>query len=117
MDDKYFITGSRDKTCKLWTIDESTDKPTLYGSFSFGKVGVTAVAFAPNKVTLDGKSVYLIAVGLETGLLQLWVFSEGETDFTCVSKFPEQYVELFIVFFFKIFYLHFFNLVCVIVML
>lgn len=90
MDDKYFITGSRDKTCKLWTIDENTDKASLYGKFSFGKVGVTAVAFAPHTIQANDKSFYLVAVGLENGLIQIWKFAEGESDFTCVLNFPEQ---------------------------
>jgi len=73
MDDKFFITGSRDKTCKIWSIVD--DNVSEIASFTPAKVGVTSVAFAPSTYQSDS---YLIAVGLENGLIQLWSFSPSQ---------------------------------------
>ena len=90
-DDKFFITGSRDKSCKVWTLDTSSNVPTLFGKFAF-KTGVTAVAFAPTLVRLEGSDEYsyLVAVGLETGLMQLWAFTAATASFACVLELPVQ---------------------------
>ena len=94
-DDKYFVTGSRDKSCKIWTIDSDTNTVKLFGKFSPAKIGVNAVSFAPRKVrTLEDSEVesYMIAVGLENGLIQLWTFIDGGAEFSCYLHVPAAYV-------------------------
>ena len=89
-DDKYFVTASRDKLCKVWNVAES-HQPILFGSFSPAKVGITAVAFAPLQVSLnneDKEKVYLLAVGLENGLMQVWTFRKGSPEFSCLLHVP-----------------------------
>ncbi|KAK2720771.1 elongator complex protein 2-like isoform X2 [Artemia franciscana] len=69
IDSLYFVTGSRDKTVKVWGV--STD--TVWKPISQGlelEESVTSVAFAP----ISGK--YIIAVGLENGIICVYEWSQ-----------------------------------------
>jgi len=80
-DDKYFITVSRDKKALIWSEavkdDGKANVSSCLGNFVVcGKAldlseSITAVDFAPS---LHGNN-YLIAFGLETGLIQLYSWS------------------------------------------
>ncbi|KAJ3076285.1 Elongator subunit elp2 [Podochytrium sp. JEL0797] len=63
-DDKYFATGSRDKTVKVWCLDRVVASRECEVSIQ-GESSVTALAFTPWD-QLGGKG-YLLAVGHENG--------------------------------------------------
>ena len=90
-DDLFFVTGSRDKVCKIWKLNEDDDSFTLYGKFTPSKSGITSVSFAPRKVKIQKDKddfSYLLAVGLENGIIQLWSFNEDKPEFTCSLSVP-----------------------------
>ena len=85
-DDSLLATASRDSTIKLWTVtagveDSSSnrDRATLVSTqpsliLPPFPAAVTAVAFAPQ---CTGAGAHILAVGLESGQLGLWVVSTG----------------------------------------
>lgn len=90
-DGSLFVTGSRDKSFKVWGRE-----PT--GSFAEAsvvqsrKIAVTAVAFAPDlALPLLGDHTFGLAVGYEDGLMELWgVSKSGEC--TLLVEVDERYV-------------------------
>lgn len=65
-DSKYFVTGSRDGTAVIWSKNE--DNQYIGSKFlELKNESVTALAVAPEIVS----SNYIIAVGLESGIIQL----------------------------------------------
>lgn len=77
-DDAYLATGSRDKKVKVWRKGTSEKDGQQVPSWSLDssllfKTGVNAVAFFP--IAGEGTWRYLLAVGLENGLISLWVGS------------------------------------------
>ncbi|GKY91911.1 hypothetical protein MPSEU_000162700 [Mayamaea pseudoterrestris] len=101
-DETIFASGSRDGCIKLWKIsnDDSTLNVLPLCSFAphhhvDGKPdAVTAISFAPHPLGNDIASM-ILAVGLESGLMELWKLSldkEGTTatpQIRCV--FPPSY--------------------------
>ncbi|KAG5896915.1 hypothetical protein JTB14_028143 [Gonioctena quinquepunctata] len=74
-DSKYFGTGARDGKVVIWSINEEKDVPTSLGKCGIASKplelkneSVTAVSFAPCLV--HGK--YFVAIGFETGLINLF---------------------------------------------
>lgn len=61
-----FATGSRDKTVKLWTIEESTSIKQVATLPPF-KESVTALSWTKG----------LLAVGMDNGLIELWSLSHN----------------------------------------
>jgi len=76
-DCKYIITGSRDKSIKIFALDDKTVTQSCSKKF---KSGVTAVEFSKDMITesenskLSIKRGYLFWVGLETGEIILCGF-------------------------------------------
>eukprot|EP00743_Colponemidia_sp_Colp-15_P000855 GILK01000943.1.p1 GENE.GILK01000943.1~~GILK01000943.1.p1 ORF type:complete len:632 (-),score=154.96 GILK01000943.1:158-1855(-) len=73
LDDRYFATGSRDKTVRVWK--QNASQPLSWQEDSILPAcqhAVTAVAFAQTLV--NGSR--MLAVGLESGQLQLYLGSE-----------------------------------------
>jgi elongator complex protein 2 len=85
-DSKHFITGSRDGKVAVWGHSiETFETASPLGQYSLRSKplellnqSVTAVAVAPVKVAPD---VYLVAVGLESGCINIYKWSSvsGET--------------------------------------
>lgn len=86
-DSNLLATGARDGMVKIWKIadngenETSTSEICKFEPFSKQKdkkvIPVTAVAFAPSPV--DNNAI--LAIGLESGLIELWSFnlnSDGE---------------------------------------
>ncbi len=74
-DDKYVISGSSDKTLKLWELATGQELRTLTGHSS----SVNAVTVTP-----DGK--YVIS-GSDDNTLKLWDLATGE----CIATFTADY--------------------------
>ena len=76
-DDKYFATGSRDKKVLIWNR-LSWKQDSCLPMFSDA---ITAIAFAPCSID----SEYVLAVGLESGVIQLWkgICSEEGMSWKC----------------------------------
>ncbi|XP_044261975.1 probable elongator complex protein 2 [Tribolium madens] len=77
-DSKYFATGSRDGKVAVWTKNENKQEKSVLGLYEAASVhlelkneSVTAVAFAPDCVL----GSYLIAVGLEVGVIHCFKWS------------------------------------------
>jgi len=70
-DDKFIATGSRDKTVKIWRLDENQNETPKLVEFCSLKLAsaVTAVTWMPCKTHL-GKE-YMLAVGMENGAIQI----------------------------------------------
>ena len=68
--DKFFVTGSRDKSVKIWGIQDDAgdykDKPIEI--LPLFKTSVTAVAWSPHRLV----NAYMVAVGMEDGCLEIW---------------------------------------------
>jgi elongator complex protein 2 len=85
-DPTMLATGGRDGHVKIWrlTVSASTVSCSVIGTFEAtsrsGKKAepVTAVSFAPIKCAGDDP---LLAIGLETGLIELWGIRQGECKF------------------------------------
>ncbi|CAE1237158.1 ELP2 [Acanthosepion pharaonis] len=75
--DKFFLTASRDKKVTAWKCpDQENDSPKIMGSLVL-ETSVTAVDMAP---TLTPCQRYLVALGLESGLIYLYTWSpDSET--------------------------------------
>ncbi|CAA7395598.1 unnamed protein product [Spirodela intermedia] len=78
-----FATGSRDKTVKLWAIAGGAVRLALtlppFGS------GVTALSWAGRNRSLNHG---LLAVGLESGLIELWSLTGGSGGPAVISAQP-----------------------------
>lgn len=80
-DSKTFATGSRDAKVVIWTRTETDSKSSLgpfkaLGALDLAKNdSVTALAFAYG-YHQGHNGVYLIALGLETGFIQLYSFND-----------------------------------------
>lgn len=71
-----FATGSRDKTIKLWTVEENSVKQLA--ALPTFKESITALSWAGLDRHL---STGLLAVGMDNGLLELWSLSlNGKAD-------------------------------------
>ncbi|KAL6188026.1 hypothetical protein ACLB2K_039420 [Fragaria x ananassa] len=71
-----FATGSRDKTVKIWTVGKDSSVKLLATLPQFSS-SVTALSWAG----LDSKKNNgLLAVGMESGLIELWSLSVNRTD-------------------------------------
>ncbi|PNF19334.1 putative elongator complex protein 2 [Cryptotermes secundus] len=83
-DSKYFITGSRDGKVAVWGHEGATSETasplhqyTLSSKpLELPDQSVTAVAVAPVKIAAD---VYLVAVGLESGCINMYKWSPVST--------------------------------------
>ncbi|KAI8887665.1 WD40 repeat-like protein [Backusella circina FSU 941] len=74
-DDRFFITGSRDKTVKIWSHTPDNKNWTCVATIKCTEA-VTAVDFAPALV--DDK--YVVALGLENGHIQLLSSVDNEAN-------------------------------------
>uniref|UniRef100_A0A1D1Y0D5 Elongator complex protein 2 n=1 Tax=Anthurium amnicola TaxID=1678845 RepID=A0A1D1Y0D5_9ARAE len=72
---RQFATGSRDKTVKIWAIEETFVKQILaLPQFS---CGVTALSWVGRERSCN---MGFLAVGMENGLIELWsLFGDGPT--------------------------------------
>ncbi|KAK9118606.1 hypothetical protein Scep_016699 [Stephania cephalantha] len=71
-----FATGSRDKTAKIWAIEDGSSVSLLLTLPQFSS-SVTALSWiGTNSSTNPG----LLAVGMESGLIELWTLSRGKPD-------------------------------------
>ncbi|EOY00048.1 Elongator protein 2 isoform 1 [Theobroma cacao] len=71
-----FATGSRDKTVKIWAVEKASSVKQLLTLPPFNS-SVTALSW----VGLDRQRNHgLLAVGMESGLLELWSLHVGRTD-------------------------------------
>lgn len=80
-DSKYFATGSRDGKVVVWTINKDKQRTNILGQceaasdpLELKSESVTAVAFATGLLA----KFYLIAVGLESGVIHLYKWSPEE---------------------------------------
>lgn len=77
-DSHYFVTGSRDKRVIVWEpSDESCSSYRISGQPMECADSVTAVAFAPH---LLSNGVYMVAVGLDNGQIELLTWSPSQSE-------------------------------------
>lgn len=75
-DSLYFATGSREGKVVVWCKNDEKDPKKLIGQYEAASVhldlkeSVTAACFAP--ILVKGK--YLIAIGLESGVIHLYLW-------------------------------------------
>lgn len=97
-DDKFFATGSRDGKVAVWSKSESIQENSLreyksVATLDLPSSSVTAISFAQQNIAED----YLLAVGLESGIIQLHKFdgksfellktlNHSEAHHLCVNK-------------------------------
>jgi elongator complex protein 2 len=70
-----FVTGSRDQSFILWHLVEEENKwcPLLDDNMMVVDKAITAIAFAPQILAFENQKIsYLLAVGLEDGLIHLY---------------------------------------------
>uniref|UniRef100_A0A0A9W8Z0 Elongator complex protein 2 n=1 Tax=Lygus hesperus TaxID=30085 RepID=A0A0A9W8Z0_LYGHE len=88
-DSAFFATASREGICAVWSSDHLRDAQTkdavavatkdwLAGPTKAFPESVTSLAFSPR--LLSGDSVYLLAIGTESGTVHLASFSSSSTD-------------------------------------
>jgi periodic tryptophan protein 1 len=63
----FIVTGSTDKTVKIWDIADSTSGPTVIASRNLGVGKVFSATFAP-----DVQTAFRLAVAGSKGNLQIW---------------------------------------------
>ncbi|XP_014211711.1 probable elongator complex protein 2 [Copidosoma floridanum] len=69
-DSKYFATGSRDGKVGIWSKNIANNKkPLLVTDFCSNGSSVTALAFAPSKIS--NKFLYVLAIGFEHGCIDI----------------------------------------------
>lgn len=89
-DSKYFCTGSRDGKVVIWNRTETDSGTSLgpYGAVSTLELSkndsVTALAFARNQ--FKESNSYLIAIGLDHGVIHLYSFSDNWTHLFTIEK-------------------------------
>lgn len=71
-----FATGSRDRTVKIWKIEENGESGTRVNEFSVlpqFSSSVTALSWSPQNNFRED----LLAVGMENGLIEIWKIEPG----------------------------------------
>lgn len=88
-DSKYFATGSRDGKLVLWHKNNEIDPKPLIGQYEAAPnflelkgESITAVAFAPELINKE----YFLAIGLESGLIQLYKWYNDWSLITVLDK-------------------------------
>lgn len=89
-DSRYFATGSRDGRVVVWTRNDKKEAVGVLGGYEavpnyleLKNESITAVAFAPSSAFL--RSSYLVAVGLESGLIRLYEWrTAGDWRQACI---------------------------------
>ncbi|XP_071696930.1 elongator complex protein 2 isoform X2 [Rutidosis leptorrhynchoides] len=72
-----FATGSRDKTVKIWAVQKDNSCAQLIMTLPTFKTSVTALSWAGlDRKNNDG----VLAVGLESGLIELWSISLRKSE-------------------------------------
>lgn len=69
--DRFFATGSRDKTVKIWNFSETREgspQVQLNVTLPIFRSSITALAWAPSAAA----ETYVLALGKEDGSLELW---------------------------------------------
>ena len=112
IDDKYFVTTSRDKRACIWDGDSSEAKPLNNNEKALNRncelsESITACSFAPKLVDSNKRYIleellvyycqflvfsYLIAFGLETGRIDL-VLWDLKDDFRFYKTIPDRLVD------------------------
>jgi WD40 repeat protein len=75
------VTGSKDKTAKLWRLSPDGLDATCTATLKGHKNNVSSVAFYPNAL--------ILATGSEDKTVKLWHFSSEGSDATCVATLEE----------------------------
>lgn len=89
-DSKYFGTGSRDAKVVIWTRHDTDSNSSLgfYKSVDILELNktdsITALSFA--KDYLKEENTYLLAMGLETGIIHLYSYSNQWTHLFTIEK-------------------------------
>lgn len=97
-DDKFFVTGSRDGKVAAWWKSDAIEESSLkeyqsVATLNLPSSSVTALSFAENNLGDD----YLVAIGLESGIIHLYKFdgktfellrtlNHSEAHHACVNK-------------------------------
>lgn len=71
-----FATGSRDKTVKIWSIQERSSVKQLTTLPQFSS-SVTALSWSSHKTSTDKG---FLAVGMESGLIEVWSLFSKNVD-------------------------------------
>lgn len=79
-----FATGSRDKTVKIWAIEEGSSVKQLMALPQFSS-SVTALSWAGLDRFSNNSNNGLLAVGMENGLIELWSLSVYRTSHGCLA--------------------------------
>lgn len=80
-DDKFFATGSRDGKIAIWKRNEKSEASSL-GNYSCSSIitlpseSITALSFARRHFNEED---YLLAIGLESGIIKFYNFDGNET--------------------------------------
>ncbi|XP_010932527.2 elongator complex protein 2 isoform X1 [Elaeis guineensis] len=77
-----FATGSRDKTVKIWAIEDGSSVKQLMTLPQF-RDSVTALSWAGRDAACNAG---LLAVGMDNGLIELWSLSSGRPTTGCGSE-------------------------------
>ncbi|KAL6543797.1 hypothetical protein OROGR_010294 [Orobanche gracilis] len=79
-----FATGSRDKTVKLWNFEKGSSVK-LFMTLPTFKSSVTALSW----LGVDRRTnLGLLAVGMESGLLELWRLSNTKSENSSIAVVP-----------------------------
>lgn len=78
-----FATGSRDKTVKIWAIEDGSSVKQLITLPQF-RDSVTALSWVGRDPACNAG---LLAVGMDNGLMELWSLSGGRPATGCGSEF------------------------------
>ncbi|XP_047341599.1 elongator complex protein 2 [Impatiens glandulifera] len=73
-----FATGSRDKTVKIWGIEENSSSVKLLVALPQFSSSVTALSWA--SIDNEKRDEGILAVGMENGLIELWRTSISRTE-------------------------------------
>ena len=75
-DSMIFATGSRDKSVTIWRLTNSGEGDgegvDVIALSTISTKVVTALSFAPHPISSHGTDYYLLAVGFEDGLMEIW---------------------------------------------
>lgn len=77
------VTGSRDKTCKVWKLDKSEGTLEEKICLKF-KSGVSAVCFAGESAGVEGE--YLLWLGLENGEVGLYKWKVVDSSLEKIAQ-------------------------------
>lgn len=101
-DTKYFVTGSRDCKAILWKRNDS-QKDIKYEASAVSALSnqsITAITFYPGFINNE-TSKYLVAVGFENGVIQLYFVTDSEWNL--VYKIEDWLVHLSLLFLMRLF--------------